>query len=99
VGLGLATTLHRSHHDAKELTHMEMMGWMGLGLLVILVALAVLLAGAGYLGGRAGLGRQRRDNAPQQTLERRFAAGEIDGDEYHDRLAALRSTQVGRPGR
>jgi hypothetical protein len=27
-----------------------------------------------------------------------LAAGQIDGDEYHDRLAALRSTQVGRRG-
>lgn len=75
-----------------------MMEWMGLGFLVVVVALAVLLSGAVYLGVRAGLGRQRRDDGPQQTLERRFAAGQIDGDEYHERMAALRSTQVGRRG-
>lgn len=78
---------------------MEMMDGMGLGMLVIVVGLLVLLAGAVYLGVWAGLGHQRRDDGPQQTLERRFAAGEIDGDEYHDRLAALRSTRVGRSGR
>ncbi|MCP9490447.1 MAG: hypothetical protein MSC31_11315 [Solirubrobacteraceae bacterium MAG38_C4-C5] len=78
---------------------MEMMDGMGLGMLVVVVALLVLLAGAVYLGVRAGLGHRRREDGPQQTLERRFAAGEIDGDEYHDRLAALRSTQVGRFGR
>jgi uncharacterized membrane protein len=44
---------------------------------------------------RAGTGWGRRSDDARQTLDRRFAAGEIDGDEYHERLAALRSVQAG----
>ncbi len=33
----------------------------------------------------------RRDDDPERTLARRFAAGEIDEDEYHRRLEALHS--------
>jgi uncharacterized membrane protein len=35
----------------------------------------------------------RRDDDPEQILARRFAAGEIDEDEYHGRLETLRSQQ------
>lgn len=71
---------------------MMMMEWMTLAFLVVAVVLAVLLAAAIYVGVRAGLG-WRRDDHPRQTLNRRFAAGEIDDDEYHERLAALRSAE------
>lgn len=32
---------------------------------------------------------------PEDVLAQRFSAGEIDADEYHSRLDALRSTKVG----
>jgi putative membrane protein len=32
--------------------------------------------------------------SPERILAERFAAGEIDSDEYHQRLEALRSTKV-----
>jgi putative membrane protein len=35
----------------------------------------------------------RRDDDPEQILARRFAAGEIDEDEYRRRLEALHSPQ------
>ncbi|HEV2753504.1 MAG TPA: SHOCT domain-containing protein [Solirubrobacteraceae bacterium] len=67
---------------------------MTLAFLVVAVVLAGLLAAAIYVGVRAGLGWRRDDDA-HQTLSRRFAAGEIDDDEYHERLAALRSAESG----
>ncbi len=72
-----------------------MMEGMALVLVVALV-LAGLLAAAIYVGVRGGLGwRRHGDEDARQTLDRRFAAGEIDGDEYHERMAALRSVQSG----
>jgi uncharacterized membrane protein len=57
--------------------------------------LAGLVAAAVYVGVRGGLGRGRRGDDARQTLDRRFAAGEIDDDEYHERLATMRSVQAG----
>lgn len=71
-----------------------MMEWMTLAFLVVALVLAGLLAAAVYVGVRAGLGwRRQGDGDPRKMLDRRFAAGEIDGDEYHERLAALRSAR------
>ncbi len=69
-----------------------MMLWMALGTLLLLA----LLAGAIYLGIHTGLRGRPRDDA-MTVLDRRFAAGEIDPDEYHERASALRSLQ--RSGR
>jgi hypothetical protein len=44
--------------------------------------------GVGPAGGGPG---PRRDDDPEWILAQRFAAGEIDEDEYHQRLTALRS--------
>ncbi|RYU11498.1 SHOCT domain-containing protein [Nocardioides iriomotensis] len=69
--------------------------------LMALVLLGALLATAGFLllsgrGGRAGrLGEGAAPDA-QAVLDRRFAEGEIDEDEYLRRTAALQ--QVGHPG-
>ena len=52
----------------------------------------MLLAGAIYLGVRTGLRDRPRDDA-RALLDRRLAAGEIDADEYHERMSALRSLQ------
>lgn len=73
-----------------------MMEGMALVFLVVALVLAGLLAAAIYVGVRGGLGwRRHGDEDARQTLDRRFAAGEIDGDDYHERLAALRSVQSG----
>jgi len=76
-----------------------MMEWMTVAFLGVALVLAGLLAAAIYVGVRAGMGwrRQGHDDA-RKTLDRRFVAGDIDGDEYHERLAALRSVQAGGRG-
>lgn len=71
-----------------------MMEGMTFAFLIGALVLAGLLATAIYVGVRGGTGWRRRDDDARQTLDRRFAAGEIDGDEYHERLAALRSVQA-----
>lgn len=73
-----------------------MMEWMGGAFLVGALILAGLLAAAIYVGVRAGLGWNRHSADAQQTLDRRFAAGEIDDGEYHERLAVLGSVQAGK---
>lgn len=74
-----------------------MMGAMGVGmLLVVATLLAVLvvtvLAGVWLVrslrqGGRSGA--TRGDDSPHEALRRRYAAGEIDDDEFKRRLVAL----------
>lgn len=66
-----------------------------------LVLLGALLGTAGFLvlSGRGSRGGRLGEDAPtdaQAVLDRRFAEGEIDEDEYLRRTAALQ--QVGRPG-
>lgn len=71
-------------------------GGMGGGpmvMMILMAALAVLLiAGLIWLVRRLSAGR-RDDSAgagdPLQVLDRRFARGEIDTDEYRERRAAL----------
>jgi uncharacterized membrane protein len=70
-----------------------MMEWMGIFMLLGLLVLGAILAGAIYLGVRYGLGAGRREDDARATLDRRFAAGEIDADEYHERASALRSLE------
>lgn len=72
-----------------------MMEGMTFVFLIGALILAGLLAVAIYVGVRAGTGWGRRSDDARQTLDRRFAAGEIDDNEYHERLAALRSVQAG----
>lgn len=72
-----------------------MMEGMTFAFLIGALILAGLLAAAVYVGVRGGLGRGRRGDDARQTLDRRFAAGEIDDDEYHERLATMRSVQAG----
>ena len=77
-----------------------MMEWMGVFMLLGLLVVGAVLAGAIFLGVRYGLGAQRKDEDARATLDRRFAAGEIDSDEYHERASALRSLEpAGRRGR
>ena len=67
--------------------HFEFMGWggfMGLVWIVLLVVVLVMLAGVFRQGG---------DGLPKPTareiLDRRYANGEIDHDEYQRRLSDL----------
>lgn len=60
-----------------------LMMWIGMGGLWALVALVVV-------GLVRGVGQPRaQDPSPQEILERRLARGEIDLDDYRERLAAL----------
>ncbi len=62
------------------------MGFMMLLFWAVVISVVVVLA-------RGGFPRRSTSEAaaPEQVLAGRFARGEIDSDEYHGRLAALRS--------
>ncbi|MQA05932.1 MAG: SHOCT domain-containing protein [Streptosporangiales bacterium] len=77
----------------------SMMGGMGLWMLVwVLLLLALLtaavvgviaLARRGTNALRADQREERAVESPEDILKRRYAAGEIDEDEYHRRLSDL----------
>ncbi len=61
------------------------------GGIIVLVVLAIRwLSGSGHLGGGGGGGPQPRGSTPLDILKERYARGEIDADEYGDRLRTLR---------
>jgi len=69
-------------------------GWIGMGLgMLVWTAVAVLTV---WLIVRGLMALERRNDRPagaddaESLLRRRFAAGEIDREEYEQRLAALR---------
>ncbi len=73
-------------------------GWIAMTLMMVafwgLIAFAVAAIVRGSTGqtsssGQMEAGRQRN---PMQTLDERFALGEINAEEYHDRQAVLRDT-------
>jgi putative membrane protein len=74
-----------------------MSGW-GYALMTVSMVLFWALIIFGVFALVRYLARSDRDGAarltPEQLLAERFARGEIDGPEYHERLDALR----GRPG-
>jgi len=79
-------------------------GWaLGLGSILfwVLVAVAIVAIvrlftrGLGYAGG-PGLYGPRGSATPQQILAERFANGEINQDEFYERVAL--PTEVPRPG-
>ena len=78
--------------------HLESMGafTVAVVLLLVLVATVVPLVLAGRSPRSEGTTHAATPDA-QSVLDGRFAAGEIDEDEYLSRTAALQ--QVGRPGR
>lgn len=65
-----------------------MMWWMLLWSLVGLALLVALVLGTVWLV-RRGIGSTRREDSPDEVLRRRFAAGEIDEDEYYRLRANL----------
>lgn len=67
-------------------------GWgMGLGMLIWIVVLAVVIGlVVRVANGTQYRGQEPPGQSPQEILSRRFAAGDIDADEYERRLAVLR---------
>ena len=72
-------------------------GWIAMTLmmvafwgLVIFAVVAIFRGSAREFGGGHIEHGEQRD--PMQTLDERFARGEIDADEYHARQAVLRDT-------
>ncbi|WP_209439463.1 SHOCT domain-containing protein [Kitasatospora phosalacinea] len=77
--------------------HEGMNGWgVGLMALITLLVLGLLVAAAvvllRYLGHSGGQHPAQRRPEPEQVLADRLARGEIDPDEYRQRLDALRGT-------
>lgn len=67
--------------------HFEFMGWGGfMGLIWIVLLVVVLVLLAGFL--RTGRDRDAGPGA-REILDRRYARGEIDRDEYQRRLSDL----------
>lgn len=56
--------------------------WWLLAIVLIVVVVRVLA--------RAGGDQETRRESPEDILKRRYASGEIDRDEYEQRLAGLR---------
>ncbi len=74
---------------------MDMMGGMGLMMLLGLLVVAVVIGVAIYLAIRAG-GSHLGEPEPLAVLQRRLAAGEITAEDYYERECALRDSQGGR---
>ncbi|MFL6115673.1 MAG: SHOCT domain-containing protein [Catenulispora sp.] len=85
--------------------HMTGWGWFGMsigmivfwGLLIVLAMLVYRAFTDNASGGRGDAGPARTD--PRQILAERYARGEIDSDEYRDRLATLTGAGTGTPPR
>lgn len=67
-----------------------MMLWMSIWGLVGLAVLVLSVAGIVWLVRRSGASPQLPDrNSPEEILRRRYAAGELDEDDYLRRRAGL----------
>jgi putative membrane protein len=55
------------------------------GLILFIAVVMLFMSAAGALS--------RNNDSPQAILQRRYAAGEIDTDEYERRIAELRKTR------
>jgi len=74
---------------------MDMMGGMGLLMLVVLLVVAAVIALAIYLAIRAGSGSSPREPSARERLQHRLAGGEITPEEYYERDSALREAEPG----
>lgn len=79
--------------------NMEMMGGMGVMMLVGLVVLAIVIGAAVYLAVRAAQPSGHRAPTARETLQQRLARGDITPEEYYERDSALRDAEVERTDR
>lgn len=70
-----------------------MMGSMGPMMVLGLLVLFALVVAAVYVGVRLARSAGSGDSA-RAMLDRRFALGEIDAEDYYERESALRSTAI-----
>jgi putative membrane protein len=66
-----------------------MMMWMLLWAVVALAVLALAVTGVVWLVRRSSPDTGARQESPEEILKRRYAAGEIDEDEFRRRRAGL----------
>ena len=85
--------------DSPDTEGMEMMGGMGVMMLIGLLVLAILIGVAVYLAVRAAQAGGSREATARETLQQRLASGEITPDEYYERESALREADGGRTRR
>ena len=78
---------------------MDMMGGMGLMMLVGLLVVAIVIGLAVYLAVRAAHGSTSREPDAHELLQRRLASGEITAEEFYERESALRDAQPARQRR
>ncbi len=71
-----------------------MMGPMGPMMVLGMLVLFALVVAAVYVGVRFSRSAGSGDSA-RAMLDRRFALGEIDAEDYYERESALRSTTAG----
>jgi putative membrane protein len=64
--------------------------WMGFGMLLWPLLLAAIIGLVVWLAVRGGRPAHQSVDEAEQILRRRFAAGEIDEEEYRRRIDALR---------
>jgi putative membrane protein len=70
-------------------------GWGGmLWMMIAWLAGIVLLVALIWAVLQAAPGQSRQTESPEAILRRRYAAGEIDTEEYNRRLAVLRKKDV-----
>ena len=83
--------MHDGMHDMMDPVGI---GWL-LGLLLLFALLAavivVVVYGIRAIRDQEPANHGRRESRPADILGRRLAVGEIDVEEYHERLSALRS--------
>lgn len=65
------------------------MGMMVLWVLVGLAVLALIVAGVVWLAGRSAPEASHPPESAEEILKRRYAAGEIDDEEFQRRRAGL----------
>ena len=70
-------------------------GWTWMGLFPVLLIIAVALVMRLFMRG-SGSQQIGEEDSAREVLRRRFAAGEIDEDEFNRRLASLERTSTRR---
>lgn len=71
---------------------MDMMGGMGLMMLLGLIVVAVVIGVAVYLAVRAAQGGGPHETTAREMLQQRVARGEMTPDEYYERESVLRDS-------